>query len=829
MRIFAQLSILAVCFPAFGQVNITNVPPATAIQPSDYVLGTSNNVAVRIPVSLIQAGLSFAPQLGALNTTNWAQFATNVLGTFALPADVNSSTNLSEARLTTKITAATNDLHTTVEADILNATNGLNTALGAVDATKAGTNDLRALRETNTANVFGGTFFGDASQVFLGANTNVSISNITSVIKVTNQFWNAYNVVFSNSVLDVAGEPQPVLWPFGGEYVGLHITNSPTIAATHEQACIGFPLSTQFPTPGTAKNIFVRDSIFWADGLESDAASFKTSLTTGASTNNYYFWNDLFHAQKYGFNQVGYGNYNFYNCLFDAAVGFLPDQGPNTNRLQGCLFNVVQGTLDVGAGSAGSGAAGLLIQLRSRTTVVGGQMNIITTNAAGDSTGIAWSAEGDYYAIIKNMHFHLAGPGTNCISDFAWAGSAGAANCLLVLDDVTYDGANSAGGGWLVNNSVSPSPTIIVMGGNLSPTNFTDPSSVTFLTPFQAGTNIWTGSNFWSAATNKFSGAVIANRFIGDGSALTGVPGGSAPTAGTNISVSGSAVSLQRDLTNLNSIVSAKGYFAGIQSTGTGPTTLYGSVGLTNYEDISTLGVLFSNVFGILINNKGMYFSNNSAAVALTYDATAGTLTTVGGFGGPGSGLTSLPANQLSSGTVPAARLGNWNLTSVATAATLTAGADNLTYTGPSTSQTLVGRTSTDTLQNKAFDATDTGYQDTNLVLSIQQDFTATSQQTNFTIPLLPGAGGKTITIYGRNTNFFLSFTGTNNAGWSRTVIFNCESNTPVSSIKFQQTVLTNANFLPFITNGWWGIANFYNPDAQGTNLMVSWTGLYHH
>lgn len=396
---------------------------------------------------------------------------------------------------------------------------------------------------TTVAKVTADEVVANLSHSFLGANTNVSITNVTSVIKATNQFWNAYNVVFSNSVLDVAGEPQPVLWPFGGEYIGLHITNSPTIAATHEQACIGFPQSTQFPIPGTAKNIIVRDSIFWADGLESDAASFKTSLTTGASTNNYYFWNDLFHAQKYGFNQVGYGNYNFYNCLFDAAVGFLPDQGPNTNRLQGCLFNVVQGTLDVGAGSAGSGAAGLLIQLRSRTTVVGGQMNIITTNAAGDSTGIAWSAEGDYYAIIKNMHFHLAGPGTNCISDFTWAGSAGAANCLLVLDDVTYDGANSASGGWLVNNSVSPSPTIIVMGGNLSPTNFTDPSSVTFLTPFQAG---------------------------------------------TNISVSGSVVSLQQALTNLTSITLASGA-AGLNGNG-GPGTNFGllqanSITATNGTD----------------------------------------------------------------------------------------------------------------------------------------------------------------------------------------------------------------------------------------------------
>jgi hypothetical protein len=42
-----------------------------------------------------------------------------------------------------------------------------------------------------------------------------------------------------------------------------------------------------------------------------------------------------------------------------------------------------------------------------------------------------------------------------------------------------------------------------------------------------------------------------------------------------------------------------------------------------------------------------------------------------------------------------------WTFTAPTTAATLTAGGDNLTYTGPNTSQTLVGTTAVQTLTNK--------------------------------------------------------------------------------------------------------------------------------
>jgi hypothetical protein len=63
---------------------------------------------------------------------------------------------------------------------------------------------------------------------------------------------------------------------------------------------------------------------------------------------------------------------------------------------------------------------------------------------------------------------------------------------------------------------------------------------------------------------------------------------------------------------------------------GTGPTTIFGSAGLTNYIAVSTLGTLISNVFGVVFNNKGIYISNNAAALAVAYDATSGSLSSAG-------------------------------------------------------------------------------------------------------------------------------------------------------------------------------------------------------
>lgn len=215
--------------------------------------------------------------------------------------------------------------------------------------------------------------------------------------------------------------------------------------------------------------------------------------------------------------------------------------------------------------------------------------------------------------------------------------------------------ALNSDGSLRVTGTASVTNALIVQGNSTLNQNLNVGGTIT---GNGSGVTALNGSSISSGSINtaRLSGDANSAHYLDGTGAYTTPAGGSGPSAGTNISVSGTAVSVQRDITNLLSVAAVNLYSGGIQVTGAGPTDIYGSVGKTNYMDVGPLGVLFSNVFGILINNKGMYWSNNSAAVALTYDATAGTLTTVGGFVGPASGLTSLAANQLSSGTVPDAR-----------------------------------------------------------------------------------------------------------------------------------------------------------------------------
>lgn len=559
----------------------------------------------------------------------------------------------------------------------------------------------------------------DGSQVFLGANTNVSVSNILTAIIVTNVLWSSPTVIFSNSILDTASEPNPAFRPFGGTYYNLRITNSVS-ATNHSLACMGFPLNTTFPKGLVT---IIRDSVFWSEGQEGDAVSWKAvdSGQAGASTNTSYFYNDIFHAGRFAFNQVGPGVFYFKGCDFesiaggatDGSFGIGPDRGPVTNVIQDCRWKVADCALGVG----------LLNQVNSAQTLVGGYFDITTSNATHYASAIAFSGEGTNTVIIKNTHVHLAGPGTNALVDFHYAGATTAGNnCLLVLDNVTYDGVNSASGGWMIDNAgLATDPVIIVMGGNLSATNFTKPSSVTFLTAFQAGTNVWTGSNFWSAATNKYSGAVIANRFVGDGSALTALAGGaissgsintarlngdansahyldgtgayttpaggSGPSAGTNISVSGTAVSLQQVVTNLvllwtTQLIQSNSTAASSAATFLTNGGAYfpsnvvvgGSFSVLSGNQITVSNLLnngwFSNAFGFTNTGTALFQDSAGASVVITNgvigimkaatnsgNIQSQTFNATSSINGPGTGLTSLPANQLSSGTVPTARL----------------------------------------------------------------------------------------------------------------------------------------------------------------------------
>jgi hypothetical protein len=95
--------------------------------------------------------------------------------------------------------------------------------------------------------------------------------------------------------------------------------------------------------------------------------------------------------------------------------------------------------------------------------------------------------------------------------------------------------------------------------------------------------------------------------------------------------------------------------------------------------------------------------SAGSAATSLGSFSSAnllGALTDETGSG-PAVFATSPSLTTPTIGVATATSVNKWALTAPTTAATLTAGGDNLTYTMPSSSQTIVGTTSTDTLQNK--------------------------------------------------------------------------------------------------------------------------------
>lgn len=119
--------------------------------------------------------------------------------------------------------------------------------------------------------------------------------------------------------------------------------------------------------------------------------------------------------------------------------------------------------------------------------------------------------------------------------------------------------------------------------------------------------------------------------------------------------------------------------------------------------------------------------------------------------------------------------------------------------------------------------------QATNVLLTTSV-LTASSQQTNFTIPLLPGSSGNMLKVYTVNTNCYLTFTGTNNSDWNRSVVFYAISNSVSANISFalgSATYRTNSSLNLVVSNGWNRIINIYNMDATGTNLHVSDAGLY--
>tara|TARA_R110000868_G_scaffold183873_2_gene425219 strand:- start:1617 stop:4679 length:3063 start_codon:yes stop_codon:yes gene_type:complete len=99
----------------------------------------------------------------------------------------------------------------------------------------------------------------------------------------------------------------------------------------------------------------------------------------------------------------------------------------------------------------------------------------------------------------------------------------------------------------------------------------------------------------------------------------------------------------------------------------------------------------------------------------------------------------------------------------------------------------------------------------------------STGSATNYTVNLLSGPSGNLQQIYLANTNCYITFTGTNIADSTRSVLFRGWTNTAISLLSFNLTRYHTNAFISFsVTNGWSAIFNFYNPDTTGTNVMIS-------
>jgi hypothetical protein len=328
----------------------------------------------------------------------------------------------------------------------------------------------------------------------MGATFSVPNVVPTSNKVATNVTFLGQGLIYSNSVPSIAGVDSIGFTPFGGNYYGLIVTNSYLISSTNEQAAMGFSESITYSLPTNGILNFY-DGAFYGSGSNGDAVSWKEPLN--APTNEINFYNSQFIAPNYAFNQVGSrSTFRFYNCLWEAtgpswqggSFGFLPDQGPVTNVITG--GNIVARNSDVNCG--------LLVQIKSYNTLNGVVFDISNTNSsattantASDAYGyanhqlqnvaIAWSGEGDYYAICNGCTFHFGGVGTNYVTDFEFLQVAGGVRATLVLNNCYWYGAT---GPVVVQNSIAENggtqPTIIVSGGNFTPANFSTMAGVTF-------------------------------------------------------------------------------------------------------------------------------------------------------------------------------------------------------------------------------------------------------------------------------------------------------------------------------------------------------------
>lgn len=111
-------------------------------------VGPSNQITLRVENLPSVTGSGVSVKAGA-NTTTSTNLNEVTVNADVSHTEVSNATNGLNSALTTKITNATNDLHTTVEADIVNATNGLSGVL--VTRITNATNDLNTVLSASIA------------------------------------------------------------------------------------------------------------------------------------------------------------------------------------------------------------------------------------------------------------------------------------------------------------------------------------------------------------------------------------------------------------------------------------------------------------------------------------------------------------------------------------------------------------------------------------------------------------------------------------------------------------------------------------------------------
>lgn len=340
--------------------------------------------------------------------------------------------------------------------------------------------------------------------------TNFNTFNITTITKVTNGYGMYYGTIFTNKIVGAGGADSPAFQPHGGNYYGLTIYNDPFISETNYQVAFGFNNGSS-AYPFTNNPVTFHDMQIFGVGTNSDAVDWNISGNPAPIRNpQFYFYNSIFDARHYAFNQIGHGTFQFNNCTFKAkgpgydgvAAAFLPDQGP-TNYLIGCQLIARDG------GPVATVA--LLAQVSSTNILENCVLEATSTNNADPEVTCYWaSGEGGYSTIFNGCHFKIGGGATNYVIDMDDISQNQNAAQTIVLNNCYWEG--SLGANLVpVNNINSNGHNITVNGGNFKPSDFATPARVRWVTPRGIATNVT--SDNWTVSTNFVQGFIYANAY----------------------------------------------------------------------------------------------------------------------------------------------------------------------------------------------------------------------------------------------------------------------------------------------------------------------------